>query len=108
MNAETLVCVMTTPFGTPVEPDVKRICDPSLALRFWGSGVDGAVWRSPVENAILKLADSGGGAVVWALRLSSQMMVVRERRASSLINSSSRGTTRPPATITRFSQESKI
>src|SRR2546429_9983402 len=53
----TLRCETITPLGTPVEPEVKRMCARSVSLLSDSTGVAGRPCGSPALNA-------GGGARV--------------------------------------------
>src|SRR5438046_9604248 len=61
MNARTFACVMTTPLGVPVEPDVNRMCAGSCGLFALGGGVVGCDAASSRVNSAWTPA--GGSSV---------------------------------------------
>src|SRR5215468_1935349 len=57
MKTATLLCVTTTPFGVPVEPDVKRMYAASPGAVPASSGVAGMARASDSENRPEDVAD---------------------------------------------------
>src|SRR5206468_7377776 len=53
----TLACVMTTPLGIPVEPEVNRMCAGSRRVVRETRGVTGWLRTSSIENAIRKRSE---------------------------------------------------
>ena len=100
MNARTFACVMTTPLGVPVEPDVNRMCAGSCGPFALGGGVVGCDAASSSVNSAWTPA--GGSSVPTQ---PTACVAPNPGRAN---NASTVGPTAPLARIQRLSHEAII
>src|SRR6185295_8846914 len=100
MKARTLACVMTTPLGIPVEPDVNRMWAGSSGPFALGGSVAGYAVRSDRENCAVTAArgwSSPSQPIEWAAA-----------KPGDANSDSSVGPTAPLARIQRLSHEAII
>src|SRR6266853_3840872 len=100
MKARTLACVIITPLGVPVDPDVKRMCAPSTAVLRHAGGSAEWLARSPAEKRA-STPRGGGGA-------SSHPTAWVRANSGAANKPASVGPTAPPARIQRLSHAAII
>src|SRR5439155_1584123 len=100
MKARTLACVITTPLGVPVEPDVNRMWAGSCGPFTLTGSVEGYAVRSARENCAVMAA--GGSSAP------SQPIAWVSAKPGAVNSASSVGPTGPLARIQRLSHEAII